>query len=69
MFHYVNPQQTDNQTMLVAFTRMTHHYWLYGAEQDLELARMKLGLDQTKQNAIQHLVAVTPHEPIGMDLL
>lgn len=53
VFHYVNPQQTDNQTMLVAFTRMTHHYRLYGAEQDLEMARMKLGLDRTKQNAIQ----------------
>ena len=53
VFHYVNPQQTDNQTMLVAFTRMTHQYRLYGAEQDLEVARMKLGLDRTKQNAIQ----------------
>lgn len=40
--------------MLVAFTRMTHHYRLYGAEEDLELARMNLGLDRTKRSAIQH---------------
>ncbi|MBS0536976.1 MAG: AAA family ATPase, partial [Proteobacteria bacterium] len=53
VFHLVNPQQTDNQTMLVAFTRMTHQYRLYGAEEDLELAKLRLGLDRTKQNAIQ----------------
>lgn len=56
VFHFVNPQQTDNQTMLVAFTRMTHHYRLYGAEDDLELAKMRLGQDRTKQNAIQQRV-------------
>ena len=53
-------KQTDNQSMLVAFTRMTHHYRLYGAEQDLEVARMKLGLDRTKQNAIQQGVRDIP---------
>ena len=26
VFHFVNPQQTDNQTMLVAFKSMTHDY-------------------------------------------
>ncbi len=69
VFHYVNPQQTDNQTMLVAFTRMTHHYRLYGAEEDLELARMKLGLDRMKQNAIQQLAGVSRNQQIGLDLL
>jgi conjugative relaxase-like TrwC/TraI family protein len=57
VFHFVNPQQTNNQTMLVAFTRMTHHYRLYGAEADLDLVRMKLGMDRTKQNAVQRGVA------------
>ena len=55
VFHFVNPQQTDNQSMLVAFTRMTHQYRLYGAEEDFALARMKLGVDRSKQNAVQHL--------------
>ncbi len=55
VFHFVNPQQTDNQSMLVAFTRMTHQYRLYGAEEDLALVRMKLGVDRSKQNAVQHL--------------
>ena len=43
VFHFVNPRQADNQAMLVAFTRMTHCYRLYGADDDLALARMKLG--------------------------
>ena len=69
VFHYVNPQQTDNQTMLVAFTRMTHHYRLYGAEDDLDLAKMKLGLDKTKQNAVQQLVDLPRQAEVGLDLL
>jgi conjugative relaxase-like TrwC/TraI family protein len=61
VFHYVNPRMTDNAAMLVAFTRMTHQYRLYGAEEDLMLARDKLGLERVKHNAIQQGLVDTPH--------
>ena len=68
VFHFVNPRMTDNQSMLVAFTRMTHQYRLYGAEEDLDIARMKLGMDRMKQNAVQQAARAVEASQPSFDL-
>ena len=54
VFHFVNAKMVDNQSALVAFTRLTSdRYRMYGAEVELEQVRSRLGVDRLKQNATQ----------------
>lgn len=54
IFHLVNPGMIDNQSGLVAFTRLTKgRYTMYGAADDIETLGGRLGLERLKANAIQ----------------
>jgi len=54
VFHFANASMVDNQSALVAFTRLTSdRYRMYGAEIELEQIRNRLGADRLKQNAVQ----------------
>jgi conjugative relaxase-like TrwC/TraI family protein len=54
IFHFANAKMLDNQSGLVAFTRLTSgSYRMYGAELELEQVRSRLGADRLKQNATQ----------------
>jgi len=54
VFHFANAAMVDNQSALVAFTRLTSdRYRMYGAEVELEQIRNRLGADRLKQNAVQ----------------
>lgn len=54
VFHFANARMVDNQSALVAFTRLTSdRYRMYGAEVELEQIRNRLGADRLKQNATQ----------------
>lgn len=54
VFHFANAKMVDNQSALVAFTRLTSdRYRMYGAEIELEQVRTRLGADRLKQNATQ----------------
>ncbi len=54
VFHFANAKMVDNQSALVAFTRLTSdRYRMYGAEVELEQVRTRLGADRLKQNATQ----------------
>ena len=54
IFHLVNTGMADNQSSLVAFTRLTSgSYKLYGTGDDIENLSERLGLDRLKGNAIQ----------------
>lgn len=54
VFHCANAKMVDNQSALVAFTRLTSdRYRMYGAEVELEQVRTRLGADRLKQNATQ----------------
>lgn len=54
VFHFANARMVDNQSALVAFTRLTSDkYRMYGAEVELEQVKSRLGADRLKQNAIQ----------------
>ena len=54
VFHFANAKMVDNQSALVAFTRLTSdRYRMYGAEVELEQVRNRLGADRLKQNATQ----------------
>lgn len=54
VFHFANAKMVDNQSALVAFTRLTSdRYRMYGAEVELEQVRSRLGVDRLKQNATQ----------------
>lgn len=54
VFHFANAKMMDNQSALVAFTRLTSdRYRMYGSELELEQVRNKLGVDRLKQNATQ----------------
>lgn len=54
VYHLLNSGMADNQSTLVAFTRLTGgHYKLYGTGDDVENLEERLGLDRLKGNAIQ----------------
>lgn len=54
IYHLANSGMLDNQSGLVAFTRLTGgHYKLYGTGDDIENLEERLGLDRLKGNAIQ----------------
>lgn len=54
VFHFANARMVDNQSALVAFTRLTSdRYRMYGAEVELEQVKNRLGADRLKQNATQ----------------
>ena len=54
VFHFANARMMDNQSALVAFTRLTSdRYRMYGAEVELEQVKNRLGADRLKQNATQ----------------
>lgn len=54
IYHLLNSGMADNQSTLVAFTRLTGgHYKLYGTGDDIESLEGRLGLDRLKGNAIQ----------------
>ncbi|MGJ4727748.1 MobF family relaxase [Luteimonas sp. SDU101] len=54
VFHFANAKMMDNQSGLVAFTRLTSdRYRMYGAEVELEQVKNRLGADRLKQNATQ----------------
>ncbi|GAB3512978.1 MobF family relaxase [Pseudoxanthomonas daejeonensis] len=54
VFHFANARMVDNQSALVAFTRLTSDkYRMYGAEVELEQVKTRLGADRLKQNAVQ----------------
>lgn len=54
VFHFANARMVDNQSALVAFTRLTSDkYRMYGAEVELEQVKNRLGADRLKQNAVQ----------------
>lgn len=54
VFHFANAAMVDNQSALVAFTRLTSdRYRMYGADVELEQIRSRLGVDRLKQNATQ----------------
>lgn len=54
IYHLLNSGMADNQSTLVAFTRLTGgHYKLYGTGDDIENLEERLGLDRLKGNAIQ----------------
>lgn len=54
VFHFANASMVDNQSALVAFTRLTSdRYRMYGADVELEQVKNRLGADRLKQNAIQ----------------
>jgi ATP-dependent exoDNAse (exonuclease V) alpha subunit len=54
VFHFANARMMDNQSALVAFTRLTSdRYRMYGAEIELEQVKNRLGADRLKQNATQ----------------
>ena len=54
IFHFANAKMMDNQSALVAFTRLTSdRYCMYGAELELEQIRNRMGRDNLKQNATQ----------------
>lgn len=54
VFHFANARMVDNQSALVAFTRLTSYkYRMYGAEVELEQVKNRLGADRLKQNAVQ----------------
>lgn len=54
VFHFANARMMDNQSALVAFTRLTSdRYRMYGADVELEQVKNRLGADRLKQNATQ----------------
>jgi len=54
IYHLLNTGMADNQSTLVAFTRLTSgHYKLYGTGDDIENLSERLGLDRLKGNAVQ----------------
>ncbi|WP_303749371.1 MobF family relaxase [Stenotrophomonas pigmentata] len=54
IYHILNTGMADNQSTLVAFTRLTGgHYKLYGTGDDIENLSERLGLDRLKGNAVQ----------------
>lgn len=54
VFHFANAKMMNNQSGLVAFTRLTSdRYRMYGAEVELEQVKKRLGADRLKQNATQ----------------
>ncbi len=51
---FANPKMMDNQSMLVAFTRLkAGRFRMYGSDIELDQIRNKLGVDHLKQNATQ----------------
>lgn len=54
VFHLLNMGMMDNQSGLVAFTRLTKgDYTLYGTNSDIEDLKSRLGLDRRKENALK----------------
>lgn len=55
VFHFANAKMTDNQSALVAFTRLTSAggYRMYGETSEIEQVKNRLGVDRLKQNATQ----------------
>ena len=54
VFHLLNKGMQDNQSGLVAFTRLTKgDYTLYGTNDDIEDLKGRLGLDRRKENALK----------------
>lgn len=54
VFLFANPKMMDNQSMLVAFTRLkAGRFRMYGSDIELDQIRNKLGVDHLKQNATQ----------------
>jgi ATP-dependent exoDNAse (exonuclease V) alpha subunit len=53
VFQLANPGMADEQLSLVGFTRMKHHYKLYGAHDDLELMAERYGMDRLAINATE----------------
>lgn len=61
IFHLADPAMLDNQSGLVAFTRLTKgRYVLYGSADDVEQLGNRLGLDRLKANAIEEGVRDRP---------
>lgn len=53
IFHLLNTSMADNQSMLVAFTRLTDgEYTLFGTSQEFERLEERLGLDRIKENVL-----------------
>src|SRR5690606_8282828 len=54
VFHLANLSMADNQSSLVAFTRLTGgDYRLYGTEEEVERLAERLGMDRVKGTALQ----------------
>ncbi|MBJ6984041.1 MobF family relaxase [Luteimonas sp. MC1750] len=64
IFHFANAKMMDNQSAMVAFTRLTspRGYRMYGSELEIDQIRNRLGVDRFKQNATQEgLIGDQPH--------
>jgi len=63
IFHLADPAMMDNQSALVAFTRLTKgRYVLYGSADDIDQLGSRMGLERLKSNAIEE--GVRQEQPI-----
>lgn len=61
VFHLVDPRMTDFSSSMVAFTRNTHEYHLYGGDADMEAIRTKLKKERLKENILEAGVRSPEH--------
>lgn len=57
VYHRGHVGMTDNQSMLVAFTRQTSNYTLFVSSDELDSMKNRLGLDRMKANALDAMPA------------
>lgn len=69
VYQLANPNMTDRNMQLVAFTRMKEHYRLYGSHDDLALMAGRISQVRPKLNALDQLpkpkveIVVPPADP------
>ncbi len=65
VFHLANVAMMDNQSALVAMTRLTDGFYrMYGTSDDFDQVKGRLGLDRLKENAVDALPKVEDASPL-----
>lgn len=69
VYHLLNQGMADNHSTLVAFTRLTSgQYVMYGASDDFDALKERLGLDRLKESAMKAGLQEKPVSVLEADL-
>lgn len=69
VYHLLNQGMADNHASLVAFTRLTSgRYTMFGAADDIDALKDRLGLDRLKENAVKAGLKEAPVSVMEVDL-